>query len=94
MEPLDPAIDALIGSWRDDPAGTYRYCNALDKDKTRYGEVDKGWGDGGARPIIYPWIALPEVGLSFWPDDRWAIDVDLGLTISGFMGGLGGRYAF
>lgn len=24
MEPPDPAIDALIGSWRDDPAGTYR----------------------------------------------------------------------
>lgn len=77
-----------------DPAGTYRYCNSLDKDATRYGEADRAWGDGGARPIIYPWIALPEVGLSFWPVENWGIDVDLGLTISGFMMGAGARYAF
>lgn len=93
LVPGDPYTYAKCNG-PNDPAGTYRYCNSLDKDKTRYGEADRAWGDGGARPIIYPWIALPEVGLSFWPDEHWGIDVDLGLTISGFMGGVGGRYAF
>src|SRR4029077_18260416 len=51
----------------DNPSGTFRYCNSLDKDKNRYGQPDKPWGEGGARPIIYPWVALPELSLSFRP---------------------------
>ena len=77
----------------DNPAGTYRYCNALDKDKTRYNEPDKPWGAGGARPIIYPWLALPELGFGFKPTKRFTIDIEVAPSLSGFLTGVGARYA-
>ncbi|MBL8743630.1 MAG: hypothetical protein JNK04_21120, partial [Myxococcales bacterium] len=42
-----------------DPAGTFRYCNQLDKDANRFGQPDPYWNDGGARPLVYPWLSLP-----------------------------------
>src|SRR5262249_12367290 len=51
-----------------DPAGSFRYCNTLDKDATHYGGyADADWFHGGLRPLIYPWVVLPELGVSFRP---------------------------
>jgi hypothetical protein len=76
-----------------DPAGTFRYCNQLDKDAKRYGgRPDKSWGDGGLRPILYPWVMLPELGLEIDPA-RWvALDLDFGVTLTGFVTGAGVRF--
>lgn len=78
----------------DNPAGTFRYCNQLDKDAQRYGQPDKAWGDGGARPIIFPYLALPEVGLEWDVHRQVALDFDLGVSLQGFLSGAGIRFGF
>ena len=89
--PNDPASYVKC-SGPNNPAGTFRYCNQLDKDAKRYGQADKAWGDGGARPIIYPWLTLPEVGLE-WDVAKWvAIDLEVGVTLTGFLSGAGVRF--
>lgn len=75
-----------------DPAGTFRYCNQLDKDADRYGRPDDSWHDGGARPIVYPWLSLPQIGFAFRPTPSVAIDLELGVTLNGLMTGAGVRY--
>ncbi|UQA57900.1 tetratricopeptide repeat protein [Polyangium aurulentum] len=76
-----------------DPAGSYRYCNQLDKDADHYdGYADKSWFDRGARPLVYPWVALPEIGISFHPSPRVAIDLDVATSLSGLMTSLGVRF--
>lgn len=75
-----------------DPSGTFRYCNQLDKDAERYGKPDATWSDGGARPVIYPWLALPEVSFAFRPVDAVAIDLEVGATLNGILLGTGLRF--
>jgi hypothetical protein len=75
-----------------DPAGTFRYCNELDKDKDHYnGFSEPSWFEGGSRPLIYPWAALP-LGLSVRPDPRASIDLEVGPSLSGIATSLGFRY--
>jgi len=75
-----------------DPAGTFRYCNQLDKDATRYGSADASWFSGGLTPTIYPWLVLPEIGLAIRADDDVSIDFDVGLMPSGVLSGVGVRF--
>ncbi len=92
-EPGDPAeYRPCKGPNR--PAGTFRYCNQLDKDAHRYGDPDKTWGDGGARPVIYPWLALPIVAFAYRPLEELGLELELGLTLNGFLTGAGLRYGF
>jgi hypothetical protein len=77
------------------PAGSFRYCNELDKDADRYpGYTEPSWFDGGIRPTIYPWIALPMVGLSFRPSARIAIDIDVAPAVAGLLTSVGARVGF
>lgn len=75
------------------PPGSFRYCNQLDKDAQRYGgKADKAWGDGGLRPLIYPWVMLPELGLE-WDPAKWvAFDFEVGVALTGFVTGAGVRF--
>lgn len=77
-----------------DPAGTFRYCNQLDKDADRYGGPDKSWSDGGVRPVVFPWLALPMIAFGYRPLDDLALDLELGLTLNGILTGAGARYGF
>ncbi|APR79962.1 Hypothetical protein A7982_05309 [Minicystis rosea] len=74
------------------PRGTFRYCNALDKDATHYpGYSEPDWFHRGIRPLVFPWLVLPQLGLSFRPTRALAIDVDTGVSISGFLTSVGFR---
>lgn len=75
-----------------DPAGTFRYCNQLDKDADHYDFYkEPNWFEGGARPLIYPWLAVP-IGLTFKPLRKLAIDVETGFSVGGFLMNVGARY--
>jgi hypothetical protein len=75
------------------PAGSFRYCNQLDADAEHYpGYTEPSWLDGGKLPTVFPFLAFPELGLSFTPSRNVAIDLDVALTVSGLMMGLGFRY--
>ncbi len=92
-QPGDPATYEKC-SGPNDPAGTFRYCNQLDKDAERFGQPDKSWHDGGGRPIVYPWLSLPQIAFAFRPADEVAIDLELGLTLNGLLAGTGVRFGF
>lgn len=77
------------------PGGSFRYCNELDKDADHYGGyAEPSWFNGGVRPTIYPWVALPMVGLSFRPTPRIAIDVDIAPAVAGLLTSVGARVGF
>ena len=74
--------------------GTFTYCNALDKDAAHYpGYTEPDWFHGGIRPSIFPWLVLPQVGLTFHPSRTVAIDLDTGISLSGILTSLGFRVA-
>ena len=76
-----------------DPRGTFRYCNALDKDADRYGNhVEPNWFQGGIRPLVYPWLVLPELGITWKPTRAVAIDLEVGASLTGLLTGLGVRF--
>ncbi|HTN88172.1 MAG TPA: hypothetical protein VL242_31040, partial [Sorangium sp.] len=82
------------------PAGSFRYCNQLDYDADHYpGYVEPSWftrpkgRPQGLRPLVYPWLVLPEIGLSFRPWDRFAVDLRAGASATGVLGGFGMRIA-
>ena len=76
------------------PKGTFRYCNTLDKDAARYpGYTEPNWFNHGIRPLIFPWLVLPELGLTWKPTPRVAIDLETGISISGLLTSLGVRFA-
>ena len=90
-KPGDPAT-YLECRGPNDPRGTFRYCNALDKDAAHYpGYQEPDWFHGGIRPLIFPWLVLPQLGLTFHPSRSTAIDLDTGVSISGFLTSLGFR---
>ena len=76
-----------------DPPGSFRYCNQLDKDVDHYGGYEEpSWFAGGVRPLVYPWVVLPLLGLSFRPTPSVAIDLDVAPTLSGILTSLGVRF--
>jgi hypothetical protein len=77
-----------------DPLGSFRYCNTLDKDAKFYnGYKDADWFHGGLRPTIYPWVVLPEVGISWRFLPHFAAEASFGVTITGFVFGGGVKYS-
>ncbi|WP_437801527.1 hypothetical protein [Sorangium sp. So ce693] len=82
------------------PIGSFRYCNQLDYDADHYpGYVEPSWftrpkgRPQGLRPLVYPWLVLPEIGLALRPWDRVAFDLRVGASVTGLLGGLGIRFA-
>jgi hypothetical protein len=91
-KPGDPAT-YLKCRGPNDPQGSFRYCNALDKDATHYpGYSEPDWFHHGIRPSVFPWLVLPQLGFTFRPARAVAIDLDTGLSISGFLTSLGVRF--
>lgn len=92
--PADP-YTYLPCAGPNNPGGSFRYCNQLDKDADHYGGyAEPSWFTGGVRPTIYPWVALPMVGLSFRPTPRVAIDIDVAPSIAGLFTSAGVRVGF
>jgi hypothetical protein len=75
------------------PPGSFNYCNQLDHDATHYfGYVEPSWFSGGYRPTLFPWLALPELGLTAYPSNTFALDLQLGLSLTGLLTRLGIRF--
>jgi hypothetical protein len=50
------------------------------------------WVSGGDLPIVYPWIALPQISLRYKPIKQFQIKADGGFSTSGFFGGVSASY--
>jgi hypothetical protein len=71
--------------------GTQGYC---DNDNDHYGDyTEPSWFDGGAKPVLFPWIAIPQVGLRWKPSKQFVLRFDTGLSLPGpFFFGVSGQY--
>lgn len=75
------------------PFGSFRYCNQLNSDATHYpGYTEPSWFSGGKLPTVFPFLAIPEIGLSWQPAPNVGLDLEVAASISGIMLGLGFRY--
>jgi len=72
-----------------DPANGY-----CDNDNNHFGEYSEpSWANGGSKPFIFPWIALPQVSLRYKPIKYLQARADVGFAItSGVYFGLGVGY--
>ncbi|HSO00420.1 MAG TPA: hypothetical protein VLS89_19145 [Candidatus Nanopelagicales bacterium] len=76
-----------------DPQGSFLHCNQLRHDRDHYfGYVEPSWFSGGHRPLIYPWLALPELGLAIHPSRAVAFDIGVGLSLTGLLTRAGVRF--
>ena len=67
------------------------YCGT---DNDHYGDYkEPSWFNGGAKPVVFPWIALPQIGLRWKPSSSVALRLDTGLSFPGpFFVGVSSQY--
>jgi len=56
------------------------------------GYVEKNWLNGGAVPIVFPHIAIPQLALRYKPIPEFETRLSLGFSITGFWFGLSADY--
>ena len=54
--------------------------------------TEPSWAGGGSKPIIFPWIALPQVSFRYKPIKQLQTRADLGFSTAGFFFGLSASY--
>ena len=71
-------------------------CNKADHknaDTAKVGDyTEKSWFDGGSKPVLFPWISIPQVGLRLKPVKQFEARLGLGFALTGFWFGLSGNY--
>jgi hypothetical protein len=50
------------------------------------------WSAGGSKPMIFPWIALPQFSFRYKPIKQFQTKLDLGFSTTGFFFGLSASY--
>ena len=56
------------------------------------GYSEASWAGGGSKPLLFPWIALPQVSFRYKPIKQLQTKLDLGFSTSGFFFGLSASY--
>ena len=64
-----------------------------DRSNDHYGTYsEKSWANGGSKPIIFPWVSLPQLSFRYKPVKQVQLRFDTGWSLSGFFFGLSGGY--
>jgi hypothetical protein len=56
------------------------------------GYSEPSWANGGSKPLIFPWIALPQVGFRYKPIKQLEFQANGGFSTSGFFFDISGSY--
>lgn len=72
--------------------GVAGYCDNGNGHYNKYSEPS--WADGGQKPIVIPWISLPQVSLRIKPMKHLQTRIDAGFSVTGFFTGLSAGYGF
>ena len=76
------------------PAGTG--CNARDHQNSEIDKVngyqESSWFNGGSKPAVFPWIAVPQLGLRIKPVKNFVGRIGVGFALTGFWFGLNAQY--
>jgi hypothetical protein len=78
-------IDPGTGNSFCDASNTHFQINGKD-----YSEAS--WANGGSKPFIFPWLALPQLSFRYKPVKQFQARADLGFSITGFYFGLSAAY--
>jgi hypothetical protein len=54
--------------------------------------VEPSWANGGSKPVIFPWISLPQLSFRYKPIKQLETRADVGFSITGFFFGLTAAY--
>ncbi|MBK8252132.1 MAG: hypothetical protein IPK82_05625 [Polyangiaceae bacterium] len=72
-----------------DTANNHYYDPASKKDYS-----EKSWLEGGSKPVVIPWISLPQLSLRVKPIKQLQMRADVGFSLSGFFFGISAGYGF
>jgi hypothetical protein len=76
--------------------GTQPGCNALEHKNTDTLKVgnytEPSWFSGGSKPVVFPWISIPQLGLRYKPVKNFVARLGMGFALTGFWFGLNGEY--
>lgn len=76
------------------PPGTG--CNRADHQNSDVDKVggytEPSWVNGGSKPVIFPWIAVPQLGLRFKPIKQFVARTNIGFSLTGFWFGFSAEY--
>jgi hypothetical protein len=76
--------------------GTQPGCNAAEHKNTDTLKVgnytEPSWFSGGSKPVLFPWISIPQVGLRYKPVKNFEARLGMGFGLTGFWFGLNGAY--
>ena len=77
-----------------DPGTGNSYCDASNTHFQVNGQdySEASWVNGGSKPFIFPWLALPQVSFRFKPVKQFQARADLGFSVTGFYFGLSAAY--
>jgi hypothetical protein len=71
-------------------------CNKADHQNSDTDKVgnysEPNWFDGGSKPVLFPHIAVPEIGLRIKPIKQFVGRIHLGFSLTGFWFGINGEY--
>ena len=71
-------------------------CNRREHQNSDVAKVGRytepSWFSGGSKPVFFPWIALPQLGLRYKPIKQFEGRFGLGFSLTGFWFGLSGAY--
>ncbi|MDB4944883.1 MAG: hypothetical protein JWP97_4417 [Labilithrix sp.] len=71
-------------------------CNKADHQNADTAKVagyeEKSWFDGGSKPVVFPWISIPQIGLRYKPVKELETRLGVGFAVTGFWFGLSGAY--
>jgi hypothetical protein len=76
------------------PKGTG--CNRADHQNSDVDKVggykEPSWFGGGSKPAVFPWIAVPQLGLRYKPVKNFVARLGVGFALTGFWFGLSAQY--
>jgi hypothetical protein len=64
-----------------------------DRSNNHYGTYSEAsWAHGGSKPIIFPWVSIPQISFRYKPMKQLQFRFDTGWSLTGFFFGLSGGY--
>ncbi|MEZ4312750.1 MAG: hypothetical protein R3F14_32400 [Polyangiaceae bacterium] len=55
---------------------------------------EPSWADGGSKPIVVPWLSIPQISLRVKPIKQLQMRADVGFSLTGFFFGASAGYGF
>lgn len=71
--------------------GAHPWCGSDHSERYDY-YVEPSWANGGSKPNLFPWLALPQFGVRVQPDPKVVMRFDTGFSTSGFFFGIAADY--